>query len=247
MTLSAITAVPQSNYQWKHLIPAGPDYAIFDDSRVVESGKIGAFDTATQKAGKWNAILPETFWRDITAAAVVYVPASEATDGAVSSLKHWAYLFVKGGDTILFRDDAILVCYTNTGTLHSGHVSIAERWPHVHAWLDGATITDLDAVLGTSGAWNDWKYLAVTGSRYAIYSDTKLIESGQIDKKWPFLPSAFRAGPDTVAIAVEPNGVWKYLFTKGNDLIYFTDAGIAAGPLPISKKWPHVDQWLTAR
>lgn len=214
--IPALTVVRTAD-GWKHFVFAENHYVEFDDTRVLDSGEIG-----TSGGGRWSSVIPQTFWRDNTAAGLVGDTSVSYGDPGFAT-----YTLVKGDQLVIFRDLELVEQST-----------VAEKWPGMNSWLDGASLQALAPTVTSTGTW---KLLALTGDRYCFFSGDggKVVETGVIPNKWKFLPQRFQAGIDSVAIVPE-SPRWKYLCTKGSEVVLFDDSGIIEGPRPISEKWPHL-------
>ncbi|QWQ43759.1 hypothetical protein KME66_24370 [Streptomyces sp. YPW6] len=215
--IPALTVV-QTADGWKHFAFVGDHYVEFDETRVLDSGEIGG------GGGRWGSVVPETFWQDNTGAGVV-----NATSVPYGDPQFNTYTLVKGEELVIFRDLELLE-----------QTTVAKKWAGVSSWLAGASLQALAPTLRDSGE----KFLALAGDRYCFFlGDGKLVENGVIADKWRFLPSRFHADIDSAAIIVgSPR--WRYLCTKGSEVVLFDDSGILEGPRPISEKWPHLVEQL---
>ncbi|NLU68528.1 hypothetical protein [Streptomyces sp. HNM0574] len=214
--IPALTVV-QTPDGWKHFAFAEHRYVEFDDTRILDAGEIGGGD------GRWRSVVPEIFWRDNTDAGVV----GEASVSYGDPRFH-TYTLVKGEDVAVFRDRELVEQST-----------VAKKWSGMNSWLGGAALQ----ALGTVRRNGVWKLLALSGDRYGFFGDgSKVWETGTISRKWPFLPPRFQTDIDSVAIV--PESRWKYLCTKGSEVVLFDDSGIIEGPRPVQEKWPHLWQRL---
>lgn len=203
--------------RWVHTALFGDRYVEFTDLGINGQGYIGAAPDGTP--GRWDSVLPREFWQDVPVVGVNQDPAGSAV----------TYVFAKGDD-VAFVADGKLVEQT----------TIAAKWPHTAAWLADSALQALDPV---RQGGNPVKYLALAGEKFCFFTDAKMVKSGVIAKEWPFLPAQFMTDVDD-AIAVPQSPRWKYMFTKGSEIIFFTDAGIVEGPRQISDKWPALWEWM---
>ncbi|MEV0914246.1 lamin tail domain-containing protein [Streptomyces sp. NPDC049967] len=221
--IPSITVLRTSG-RWIYTVVSGGRWVEFHDTQILRTGDVAA-DAAGKATGRWANTLPRTLWQGPVVVGVAQDPAT--LDGAPTPAP--TYVFVKGDDIAYVTDQALVE-----------HVGFDVRWPDVRKWLNGAP---LQALGPTQDAGGKRKYLALSGDRYAFFVDSGVVETGSIATKWPFLPAAFRADVDSVTVVPE-SPRWKYLVTKGDQVLFFTDAGIAEGPRPISAKWPHLWTWM---
>lgn len=215
--LPAIAIVRRSG--WVYTVLSGGRWVEFDDRRILRTGDIAG------ASGRWGAVLPPAFLRDAPVGGVVQDPATLSGGTGDPDI----HVFVEGDDVVFVTDDALLEQDTISG-----------RWPAVRNWAAAAPLQALAPARPTTGPV---KYLALTGDEYCFFTDADLLESGRIAEKWPFLPAGFTRDIDAVALVPEAPR-WKYLFAKGGDILFLTDAGIAEGPRRISAKWPHLWTWM---